>query len=269
MWRLRTTRTAAAPTRPAAAAGLAVDGRRLSLFERWDQASRQLDRLLGSLGREPDFAARCGAFADQLVALVAEDPGRGAVHGGAPEPRPPAALGPEPRAALRHPVPAGRHPRGAGQRRAWASLVRAALTMNLAIVDVQGLFARMGRITEGQRDRIQAHPQAAHDRLREAGVTDPEWLRAVLEHHERTGGGGYPEGLAQPGEAAGALRMVDTFLSSISPRTGRPALPIQEAVKQLYASAQGHTMAVGILKEFGIVPPRPAGATGLGRGAGW
>ena len=135
------------------------------------------------------------------------------------------------------------------------TLVKASLTMNLSIVEVQGRFATLGRLNDTQRDQIRGHPQAATDRLQAAGVTDPDWLQAVLEHHERPGGGGYPQNLGTLCEMASVLRMADVFMAKISPRTERPALPILEAARQLFAEAQGSPLASAIIKEYGIYPP--------------
>jgi hypothetical protein len=43
----------------------------------------------------------------------------------------------------------------------------------------------MGRFNKAQRELIRAQPQAAVDRLSAAGVTDADWLQAVLQHPER------------------------------------------------------------------------------------
>lgn len=223
------------------------------LFERWQHATRRLDRLLGSLGK-PGFPTRCHALADDLMALVARDPDIAIYTTVRQDPARLIDWG------LNHALHCAVLGQLAATRIGWpadqvACLVRAALTMNLAIVQVQAVFARLGKITEGQRERLHVHPQLACERLREAGVDDDAWLRAVLEHHEREGGGGYPEGLHQVGELGQALRRVDSFLAKISPRAGRAAMPVQEAAKQLFTESRGHPMAAGIIKEFGIAPP--------------
>jgi HD-GYP domain-containing protein (c-di-GMP phosphodiesterase class II) len=135
------------------------------------------------------------------------------------------------------------------------TLVKAALTMNVAITDVQGRFAAVGHLTERQRDQIRAHPQEAVQALRAGGVEDEVWLRAVEQHHERAGGSGYPMGLQEVDETAMALRMADVFMAKISPRVERAALSVQDAARQMYAEAQGHPSAAAIIKEYGIYPP--------------
>ena len=47
-------------------------------------------------------------------------------------------------------------------------------------------------LTRRQRELIDGHPQRAARLLRDAGLDDAEWIEAVQDHHERSGGGGYP-----------------------------------------------------------------------------
>lgn len=224
-----------------------------TLFVRWERLPRRLDRLLGTLGKA-GFAERCGALADALAQLVDLDPDVALYTLVRTKRTRPMDWG------LQHALHCALLATLATRRLGWPaaktrSLVCAALTMNLAIVPVLGLIAQVGRVSEGQRERIHAHPQLAHDRLRAAAVEDPVWLEAVLQHHERVGGGGYPENLAQPGEAGVALAMVDGFVNRLSPRAGRTVQKVQDAARQMFAETSGHPVAAAIIKELGIVPP--------------
>jgi HD-GYP domain-containing protein (c-di-GMP phosphodiesterase class II) len=230
--------------------------RRYTLFERWARMGRRLERLLSTIGKV-GFGERCAAFAEQLVALVRRDPDIALFAIVRQDPKQLIRWG------LHHAVHCAVLAQLAATRAGWPEprvrvLVQAALTMNLGIVEVQGLYARFGRLSEGRLERIRAHPALAVERLRAAAVLDDDWLRAVAEHHERPGGGGYPEGLGAPSEMAQALRMVDTFLARISPRVARPALPVQESVKQLFADWRSSALAAAIIKEFGVLPPGQA-----------
>lgn len=147
------------------------------------------------------------------------------------------------------------------RRLGWAperqrSLVGAALTMNLSIIDLQGrLASRGGKLLPPQRAAIDRHPSEALSLLRAAGLDDAEWLNAVAQHHEQLGGGGYPGGIAEPGETAQLLRMVDIFLAKLASRGGRPGLPAPQAAKLLYTGSGGHPFAALLVKEFGLFPP--------------
>ena len=226
---------------------------RTTLFDLWKQTTARLDLLLNSIDK-PGFAERCDSFAGLLMGLIERDPDIAIYHSVRQDPNRMSLYG------LSHALHCALVCQLAAQRAGWPlgrvrTLVKASLTMNLSIVEVQGRFATLGRLNDSQRNQIRAHPQAAVDRLQAAGVTDTAWLQAVLEHHEHPGGGGYPQNLATLCEEASVLRMADVFMAKISPRNERPALPILDAARQLFAEAQGSPLASAIIKEYGIFPP--------------
>ena len=139
------------------------------------------------------------------------------------------------------------------------SLMKAALTMNIAITELQGRLAsqpsRIGKLTAGQAAEIVMHPARSADLLRDAGVDDIAWLRAVEEHHERADGRGYPRGFLSPSHLATTLRYVDEFFAKISARASRPALPLRRAARQLYENEDGRPIVEALIKEFGLYPP--------------
>jgi len=140
-----------------------------------------------------------------------------------------------------------------------ASLVKAALTMNIAITEIQGTLAiqtnRNGKLTAGQAEAIAMHPTRGAEMLRDAGVRDAAWLRAVAEHHEHPDGRGYPRGMRELSPLATALRYIDEFFAKISARASRPAMPLQRAARQLYSNAEGRRIIEGLVREFGLYPP--------------
>ncbi len=226
----------------------------MTLFDLWDQAIWRLERLLKGVTAEPDFVSRCDELTTLFAQLVQRDADIGIYLSMRQDPRRLRLYG------LTHTLHVALVCQLMATRMAWTqeatrSLVKAALTMNLTIIDLQGRFATQGRLTDEQRDRIRVHPVEAVEQLRAGGVGDEVWLRAVAEHHEQAGGGGYPTGLDQPAEAALALRMADVFMAKISPRTARAPMPIQDAARQMYSESKGHALAAAIIKEYGIYPP--------------
>lgn len=147
------------------------------------------------------------------------------------------------------------------RRLAWCaerqhSIVGAALTMNLSIIDLQGSLASSGgRLSPLQRTAIDRHPDEAVAWLRGAGLDDAEWLAAVAQHHEQPGGGGYPQGTAEPGETAQLLRIVDIFLAKLASRGGRAGLTVPQAAKAIYVQTQASAFAALLVKELGLYPP--------------
>ncbi|HSW04146.1 HD-GYP domain-containing protein [Aquabacterium sp.] len=134
--------------------------------------------------------------------------------------------------------------------------IGAALTMNLAIIELQGRLAcQTTPLTRRQREQIHEHPNQASMMLRAAGLDDEPWLSAVEDHHERHGGGGYPMGRLTPGTLSQLLRLTDQFTAKHSARATRPALPAQLAARQLFMENPGDPMAAMLIKAFGIYPP--------------
>lgn len=136
------------------------------------------------------------------------------------------------------------------------SLVGAAVSMNLSMIELQGHLAlQSSRPSEAQWVDIKAHPEQSHRMLIAGGVKDPEWLQAVLEHHESPDGTGYPRGSSEPCEMAQLLHYVDVFAAKISARATRGAMPPNQAAREIFTQNQGHPLAAALIKEFGIYPP--------------
>jgi HD-GYP domain-containing protein (c-di-GMP phosphodiesterase class II) len=231
-----------------------VEKQRLTLFDLWEQAVWRLERLLKSVGQEPGFPARCDEFAAQMMALAERDFDIAIYTSVRQDERRLNLYG------LTHSLHTALVCQLMALRLGWPadrarSLYKAALTMNQPIIELQGRFAALGRLSEAQRSQISAHPEQAVERLRAAGVDDADWLEAVLQHHERPGGGGYPRNLAEVGPMADALRLADVFMAKISPRAERAALSIQDAARQMFSESHGSPAAAAVIKEYGIYPP--------------
>ncbi len=57
------------------------------------------------------------------------------------------------------------------------------------------ILNKPGTLTPAEYEIVKRHPLDGHRMLVDSGVTDPRLLAVVLQHHERTEGGGYPQGL--------------------------------------------------------------------------
>ncbi len=223
-------------------------------FARWETLQTRLSVLLRA-PQEPLFLPRVKECAGQLIAwaerfpdqllfvVIQHDHSRHEVYG------------------LVHLLHAAAIGALLSRRLGWTperqkSLVGAALTMNLSIIDLQGrLASRGGKLLPPQRAAINRHPDEAVAWLRNAGLDDAEWLAAVAQHHEQPGGGGYPQSLPEPCEAAQLLRLVDIFLAKLASRGGRAGLPAPHAAKALYTGSNGHAFAALLVKELGMFPP--------------
>jgi hypothetical protein len=133
---------------------------------------------------------------------------------------------------------------------------KAALTMNLSMLELQGAMAQQTTPpTPQQRGELATHPMRSVQMLQAAGVTDADWLRAVLDHHEQEDGGGYPSGRSDVGELASLLRRADVYTSKLAGRGYRSALAADIAGRQMFMQDPGHPMTAALVKEFGVYPP--------------
>lgn len=149
----------------------------------------------------------------------------------------------------------------AAQRLGWDReriqvLLRAALTMNISILELQNrLTAQSTPLTTEQRALIHEHPARSVDMLQAAGVTDRDWLDTVAHHHENENGTGYPQKITDVGELAALLRRTDIYTAKLSSRVSRAALGANQAARDMYVQDHQHPMAAAIVKEFGVYPP--------------
>ncbi|HZE90654.1 MAG TPA: HD domain-containing phosphohydrolase [Rhizobacter sp.] len=135
-------------------------------------------------------------------------------------------------------------------------VVKAALTMNMSILDLQSRLAlQTMQPNAAQRSSINDHPTRSVAMLRAAGITDAIWLNAVAQHHEIRGGKGYPNALQEVSDAAALLRCVDMYTAMLSPRVSRGALPANRAGRDLFTQGDKTPIVAAVVKEFGIFPP--------------
>ena len=228
--------------------------RPVNLFTLWERALWQLDRLLRST-EEPGFTMRADELAHHLVTLtdrdadiaiylcVRQDPKRLSIYG------------------LAHAIHCALICLLVARRLGWDeakifTTMKAALTMNIATLELQGRLAVQGMPpTASQQALLAEHPAKGAEMLRAAGVDDELWLTAVLQSHEKPDGSGYPNHITDPIDVARVLRHVDVFMAKISPRTARLPSTTQTAARQLFQEDKGGPVSAAIVKEVGIYPP--------------
>jgi hypothetical protein len=133
---------------------------------------------------------------------------------------------------------------------------KAALTMNLAILDLQTrLAAQTTPLTAVQREALRHHPQRSVEMLKAAGVADAEWLGAIDHHHDAPGGAGPAPVDTAVADMAALLRCVDIYTAKLSARATRSALPANRAGRELFMQDAKSAIAAAVIKEFGIFPP--------------
>ncbi|MBF0567200.1 MAG: PilZ domain-containing protein [Nitrospirae bacterium] len=142
-----------------------------------------------------------------------------------------------------------------------ASLLAAALTMNVAMLSLQNILYRQNApLTENQKDVVRAHPVVGAGMLRDMSVTDTVWLDTVLQHHESIDGTGYPHGLKGDKicKTARLLSLADLYCARVTGRQYRASLSPVATLKDIYLG-KGHKvdteLAMSLIKTMGIFPP--------------
>jgi HD-GYP domain-containing protein (c-di-GMP phosphodiesterase class II) len=102
------------------------------------------------------------------------------------------------------------------------------------VVVRDAILSKPGPLTAAEVAEVRLHPEAGA-RLVALDRTLCSVLPAVLHHHERWDGGGYPTGCAStqiPLEAR-ILSVVDCYDAMTSDRPYRPALPPEKAIEEV------------------------------------
>jgi hypothetical protein len=122
-----------------------------------------------------------------------------------------------------------------------ASLVGAALTMNLSIIDLQ---SRQGGAalppTPALREMVERHPEDSAALLRKAGLGDQAAANGAAD---------------EPGELARLLRLVDGYTTRITDRPDTIIASPALAAKDLFAQHAQDPAALALVKEMGVYPP--------------
>ncbi|GGV25460.1 metal-dependent phosphohydrolase [Streptomyces griseoflavus] len=103
------------------------------------------------------------------------------------------------------------------------------------------LLTKDGPLTPEERRVIELHPEYGHEMVRGISFLG-EARAAVLHHHERLDGSGYPYGLAggQIPESARVVAVADAFDAMTSTRSYSRARPVPAALEELRRCAGTH-----------------------------
>ncbi len=135
------------------------------------------------------------------------------------------------------------------------SLVRAALTMNLAMTQMQDVLAtQTDKPTPVQQEMIRVHPIKSAMMLGNMGVQDDDWLEIVGDHHSNQTEAG-DLGEASPTERlTRILKMVDRYAAMISPRLSRAGRSATESARAVMASGSDE-IGRALMRVVGLCPP--------------
>jgi HD-GYP domain-containing protein (c-di-GMP phosphodiesterase class II) len=140
----------------------------------------------------------------------------------------------------------------------------ASLLMNLGyILSPQGTITSPDSLAEKVCQEIPRHPEKGANLLESIGRFAPEVIRAVLEHHERWDGSGYPQRLKREeiSPYARLIAIADTYYELVSRRPDRPPYMPHEAVEFILAYS-GELFDPELVQMFArVVPLYPTGST--------
>jgi HD-GYP domain-containing protein (c-di-GMP phosphodiesterase class II) len=150
-----------------------------------------------------------------------------------------------------------------------APLGVAALLMNVGYVKLPhvvlqpSILDKPSALTEAEFAEVKKHSQCGYELLSESGKVTPEVSQAVLQHHERWDGSGYPNGLK--GEEitvfARIIAITDTYYALVSRRPHRREFLPHEAIEFIMAYG-GELFDPELVQLFSKeVPLYPTGVT--------
>lgn len=224
------------------------------LPELWNKSFDRVGKALKANVHE-DFCAALDAASKPVLALIEHDPDLAIFQCVRQQAAGKAQYG------VQHAIHTAIATYLAAQRLDWAPNIRqaafkVALTMNISILEMQSRLAmQVSPLTSGQRKAIDEHPERSVAMLKEAGITDSDWLTAVGQHHENEAGTGYPNRVSNVHEIAALVSRTDVYTAKLSPRINRSAIPAHQAARSMFMRDQGHPMTAAIIKEFGVYPP--------------
>lgn len=140
------------------------------------------------------------------------------------------------------------------------ALLAAALTANVSTLAYQErLNAQEGELSSEQLAMVRRHPEESVAILRGQGLDDRDWLQAVHQHHERSDGKGYPQGLRaeQIHSWARMIGMVDCYLAMVGKRGYHERKTPQQALRYFLECGSVHDQALSTLmiRALGVYPP--------------
>ncbi|HEU4371126.1 MAG TPA: HD domain-containing phosphohydrolase [Methylomirabilota bacterium] len=119
---------------------------------------------------------------------------------------------------------------------------------------------RLDALTGDEQAAYRSHPRLSAELIRRWGPPDEAIAQAVLEHHEREQGQGFPQGLTGTAVEPDAkvLGLADTYTGLTLPPTARPRLRPHEAVREIVKSrneAFPAPLIKALLSEISVFPP--------------
>ncbi|PYN99008.1 MAG: hypothetical protein DMD91_13810 [Candidatus Rokuibacteriota bacterium] len=122
------------------------------------------------------------------------------------------------------------------------------------------MLRRLDALSPDEQTQYRAHPRVSAEIIRRWVPPFQGLVEAVLQHHEREQGQGFPQGL--PGASvhphAKILGLIDTYTGLTAPASLRPGLRPHEAVREIVRSKNESfppPLIKALLSEISVFPP--------------
>ncbi|HNZ91094.1 MAG TPA: phosphodiesterase [Acidovorax sp.] len=138
------------------------------------------------------------------------------------------------------------------------SLVRAALTMNIGMTQLQDVLAEQReRPSAVQRDAIASHPQESQALLERLFISDILWLDVVGQHHATISHRVPLASHSPKNRLTRILGTIDRYAAMFSPRTSRAGRSATESVRAIVGQDVEPHDEVGytLVRSVGLCPP--------------
>lgn len=139
------------------------------------------------------------------------------------------------------------------------SLVHAALTMNIAMTELQDQLAlQTEKLTTPQLEAIRTHaPKGGIMLANSLHISDPLWVEIVSSHHDENTEKIELRLLPPHKRLVRILRVVDRYAAMISPRKSREGRSATESVRSIMTGAASYNDEVGhaLVRAVGLCPP--------------
>lgn len=136
------------------------------------------------------------------------------------------------------------------------SLVRAALTMNIAMTTLQDALANQAaKPTQEQQDAIRTHALKGAMMLTNLGVADDTWIDIVSSHHDNAVDSTDLRLVPVATRLTRILKVVDRYSAMVSPRISRAGRSATESARSILASAKTDEIGHALVRAVGLCPP--------------